>query len=345
MTIREVAKSLGLGKTTVAAALNDSEKVSSATRARVKQRARELGYTTNPVASGFLQQVRSQGAIRYRANLALVMPMRGDYYYLNKLIEGVSARCHELGYGLDVFRVDSYEPAKLTQILVARGILGVMIGPLDDPVGQIALDWSRFATAAYGYTMAQPAIHRAVPHHLHGIRDAFRMCVEKGFKRIGLSIQVENNQRSNRLWSAGYADMQQTIPPAQRLNPLIVTDADYSPKRIRAWLRAEKPDVVILQTSSDLFWRLGMAGSLPCVLLDRLPDDPLPGIDQCFAHCGALLVDLVSSQVLHNQRGLPERATISMIEGAWVDHPNFEGATAPMPTDRMESRRPHRVSS
>lgn len=323
MTIREVAKSLGLGKTTVAAALHDSRRVSLETRERVKQRARELGYTANPVASGFLQQVRSQGATRYRANLALVMPMHADYDYLTKLIEGASERCFELGYGLDVFRADSYDPAKLTQILLARGILGVVIGPLDDPVGQITLDWSRFATAAYGYTMAQPAIHRAVPYHLHGIRDAFRMCVQKGFKRIGLALRTGDDQRSDRLWSSGYIDMQRSLPASRRLRPLLESEADYTKTRIRDWLRKEQPDVVILQTSSDLLRTLDAAKKLPCVVLDRLPDDPLAGINQQFGRCGALLIDLVSAQVLHNQRGIPETPTISLVESVWVDHPNL----------------------
>ncbi|MET0263401.1 MAG: LacI family DNA-binding transcriptional regulator [Rariglobus sp.] len=323
MTIRELAKALGLGKTTVAAALHDSRKVSAATREHVKQRARELGYIANPVASGFLRQVRSQGIRRYRANLALVMPMHADYHYLQELIKGASARCRELGYGLDVFRADSYEPEKLTQILLARGILGVGIGPLDDPVGQITLDWSRFATAAYGYTMAQPAIHRVVPYHLHGIRDAFRACIQKGFKRIGLALKTREDQRSDRLWSAGFIDLQRSLPAARRVRPLLASEGDYTKTRIREWLRQERPDVVILQTSGDLLRSVETAKKLPCVVLDLLPDDQVAGIDQQFSRCGALLIDLVSAQVLHNQRGIPETPTISLVEGFLVEHPSL----------------------
>lgn len=329
MTIREVAKSLGLGKTTVAAALHDSRRVSVETRERVKQRARELGYTANPVASGFLRQVRSQSAKRYRANLGLVMPMHANHDYLNKIIEGASERCFELGYGLDVFRADSYEPEKLTQILVARGILGVGIGPLDNPVGQIALDWSRFATAAYGYTMAQPAIHRVVPYHLHGIRDVFRKCVEKGFKRIGLALRNQEDQRSDRLWSSGYVDMQRSLPAARRLRPLLATEADYTKTLMRDWLRTERPDVVIVQTWSDPLRTLDAAKNVPFAVLDWHPDNPIAGIDQQFSRCGALLVDLLSAQVLHNQRGIPETPTISLVEGIWVDHPSFTAAKKP----------------
>ncbi|MDF3058854.1 MAG: LacI family transcriptional regulator [Rariglobus sp.] len=338
MTIREVAKALGLGKTTVAAALHDSRKVSVATRERVKQRARELGYIANPVASGFLRQVRSQGVRRYRANLALVIPMHADYHYLQELIKGASARCRELGYGLDVFRADSYEPEKLTRILLARGILGVGIGPLDDPVGQITLDWSRFATAAYGYTMARPAIHRVVPYHLHGIRDAFRACIQKGFKRIGLALRTGDDQRSDRLWSAGYIDMQRSLPASRRLRPLLESEADYTKTRIRDWLRKERPDVVILQTSGDLLRTLDAAKKLPCVMLDLLPDDRVAGINQQFSRCGALLIDLVSAQVLHNQRGIPETPTISLVEGVWVDHPSFTVAKKPSRRDAYSNR-------
>lgn len=325
MTIRELAQALGLSKTTVAYALNDMPRVSAATRELVQRRARELGYIANPVASGFLRQVRSQGAKRYRANLAFIDPMKIQYSYVGRIISGAVDRARDLGYGLDVLRAGSYESAKLTQILSARGVLGVIIGPLAKSTGHITLDWSKFASVAYGYTMARPVIPRIGPYHLHGIRTAFRMCRQKGFRRVGLALTTESNQRSDRLWSAGFLDIQQTLPESERVRPLLVPNAVFTTETMRTWMLQEKPDAVILHNTNEIyrFQSNAVNRQVVYVVLDRLAADPYAGIDQQFQLCGGLLVDMVSSQVLHNQRGIPSTPTTSLVDGVWVDHPSF----------------------
>lgn len=327
MTLGQLAEILGLSKATVSYALRNSPMVSAATQKRVQKRARELGYSPNPIASAFLQQVRSQGSNRYQANLAFLVPPNVHYSNLTKIQNGAQERAAELGYGLDIIPCEKeYGSARLTKLLVARGILGIVIGPLAKVLSHLELDWSKFASATYGYSMDRPALHRVVHHHCHGLRTAFRMCRRKGFKRIGFALSTESELRSDRLWSAGYLGLQYALPPAERVNLLLVPLAKWTPDAVEKWILQEKPDMVLFHATGCLPEMERLLKNLPFkvsyAVLGLEPGDECAGIDQQSNLSGRLLVDLLSSQIQHNDRGIPRHPTLSMINGAWIDHPS-----------------------
>lgn len=326
LTVRELANRLSLGKTTVALALRESPLVNAATREWVRQQARELGYLPNTLASAFLQQMRSRSARPHRANLAFLAPARRGSF-MKSLIEGAEERARELGYGLDVVRTTEFKSSNLMRVLLARGISGLIIGPLAHAAGHLTLNWSKFAVVSCGYSMVRPPVHRVVHNHFQGIQTAFRVCRRKGFRRIGLALSADSDLRSNRQWSSGFLGFQQTLPPAERIPPLLASFAEFTPKRIRQWIRRERPDVMIVHSAGcipDLADLLeSLSEPLPCVVLSREADEPYAGIDQQFKLEGKMLVDAVSSQILHNQSGLPKSPVVSSFEGLWVDHPSL----------------------
>ena len=338
MTIRQLAKQLGISKTTVALALRGAPGVSAATGDWVRAQAAALGYVPNPVASAFLKQIRSSGSKRYQANLAFLLFHQQHWAFLDELEAGAVSRSAELGYGLDVVHASQYTPRQLTQQLLAKGILGVIVAPMLDPLGQLALDWSRFACVAYGYSMDSPVIHRVVHHHINGIRMAHEECLRKGFRRIGLALRAEFELRSNRQWSAGFLEIQRSLPARQRTEPLLVSGARHTIDQIRAWMSKERPEVILVQSADSLPQLSALldkySRKIPCVVLDRKSDDPLAGIDHRFRGCGRLLVDVLASQILHNQKGTPEIPITSLIEGVWVDHPSLEISRPPSTSGR-----------
>ncbi|HSI08405.1 MAG TPA: LacI family DNA-binding transcriptional regulator [Rariglobus sp.] len=325
MTVGKLAGILGLSKATVSYALRNSPMVSAKTQAWVQKRAAELGYSPNPVASAFLQQVRARRSTPCRANLAFLIPPKVRYNHLDSLQEGAAERARELGYSLDVIPYEKNCESRLTKVLVARGILGIVIGPMSNTLGHLDLDWSRFACATYGYSMDHPAIHRLVHHHCHGIRTAFRMCRLKGFRRIGFALSNESDLRSNRLWSSGYLGLQHLLPKAERVNLLLTSDEHWGPEKIGQWLLKEKPDVLIIHALGYFPGIQNILKAMPfkvsCAVLDREPDDPCAGIDQQFSLSGKMLVDLLSAQIRHNERGIPQTPILSMVDGVWMDAP------------------------
>lgn len=329
MTLGELAEILELSKATVSYALRNSPMVSVKTQEWVQKRAAELGYSPNPVASAFLQQIRSQSASRYQANLAFLIPPNVQYPLLTGIIKGAQKRAVDLGYGMDVIACEKeYGSARLTKLLLARGILGIVIGPLSKVLSHLDLDWGKFASATYGYSMNRPAIHRVVHHHFHGIRTAFRMCRRKGFRRIGLALSIESDLRSDRLWSAGYLGIQQMLPKSEKVNLLLTTYSGWSPDVVEKWILNEKPDMVLFHALGSLPEMEGVLGRIPFpvayALLGREPGDRCAGIDQQPALSGRLLVDMLSAQIRHNERGIPRTPILSMVDGVWVDHHSLQ---------------------
>lgn len=326
MTLGELAAKLGMSKATVSYALRNSPMVSLKTRQHVQKRAEELGYTPNPIASAFLQQIRAQGVDRYQANLAFLIPPKVKSNFLDSLQDGAQERARELGYGMDIIPYDKdCAGDRLTKMLLARGIVGLAIGPMSSVMGHLDLDWSRFACATYGYSMEHPAIHRVVHHHVQGIRTAFNMCSKKGYSRIGFALSTESDMRSNRLWSSGFLGMQHQMPRRERVNMLLTSHEQWGPAQLEKWLRKEKPDVVIVHALGYFPGIQNLLKSMPfkvdCAVLDREPGDPCGGIDQQFNLSGRMLVDLLSSQIRHNERGIPDIPILSMVDGAWADPP------------------------
>lgn len=338
LTVRELARRLHLGKTTVALALQQSPRVNGRTREWVCQKAREFGYVPNPLASAFLQQMRSRSARPHRANLAFLTPARRGSF-VKSLIEGAEERTRELGYGLDVIRTLEFKSSNLMRVLLARGISGLIIGPLAHAAGHLTLDWTKFSVVGCGYSMVRPPVHRIVHNHFLGIQTALRMCRRKGFRRIGLALSADSDLRSNRQWSAGFLGFQQTLPSAERVPLFLAAFADYTPKKITQWIRRERPDVMMVHSPGCIPDFAGLLESLaeplPCVTLSREADEPHAGIDQQFKFAGKMLVDAVSSQILHNQSGLPESPVVTNLEGIWIDHPSL----VPPSRNREKGRR------
>jgi LacI family transcriptional regulator len=326
MTVRELAAILGIGKSTVANALRGKGDVNPETAKHVLQRARELGYEPNPLTSALLRQVRSGASPRVSANVAFLLdfedPLR--LAYIDRLCRGFESRAGLSGLVADKINTGQYTSAKLTRMLLARGIDGIAIFPLERAIGHRTLDWSKFVAVSFGYSMIRPQLSRVVHNHAQGIRTAFRMCRKKGFRRIGLAMNSSSNARSNGLWAAGYLEIQHFLREEERVRPLILPDAEFTARRISGWMDEVKPDVVILHKRDP-----GLR--IPEVVLEH-PSRATPvfldhvhgfaGIDQEYEGLGATMADLLARQLIQNERGIPKHPSITLLDGSWVDFPN-----------------------
>lgn len=330
MTLRELAAELGLGKSTVADALRGKAGVSPETRERVRRRARELGYEPNPLTSAMLRQIRANASPRVRANVALLLdaPESSRYMSLALIAEGFRARAAESGLVVDVLATRGHKPDDVVRILTTRGIEGLAVLPLRSPMGHRTLDWSRFAAVSYGYSMIRPRLHRVVHNSIQGVRTAFRMCRKKGYRRIGLILEQWSHVRSNGLWLAGFLEIQQNLPEADQVSPLLLPDAKFAAEGVVRWLNHEMPEVVIIhgrgpnKTIPELL--TGHSRPVIPVVLDNWDDGPYAGIQQGYERMGAALADQLMEQLVRNERGIPEHPRLTMVEGTWIDHPSLK---------------------
>lgn len=106
VNIIELAKQLGVSKSTVSKALRDSYEISPATKERIKAAAKEFNYQPNPYASS-LRKHRSK-------TIAVILP-QVDNNFLATAIKGIQSIAHERDYHVLLYLTYD-EPAKEVSI-------------------------------------------------------------------------------------------------------------------------------------------------------------------------------------------------------------------------------------
>ncbi len=101
ITIKEIARQLGISKSTVSRALRDSSEISDATKERVISLARALNYTPNSIALSLLKNQTQ--------TIGIIVPAI-DNAFFSMAIGGVEDVAYQRGYHVMIYQShDSYE--------------------------------------------------------------------------------------------------------------------------------------------------------------------------------------------------------------------------------------------
>jgi DNA-binding LacI/PurR family transcriptional regulator len=327
ITLRQIARAAKVSPMAVSYALRDRPEVSPAERVRIRALAEKIGYRPDPLLTHLMQHLRTHRRIKSSANLAVLTGL--DAPFVRRLIDGANTRAEKLGYHLD--RVDVkphlHNARSLTRTLEARGVAGVLLAPATDPASYSGLlDWSRFAAVAMTYSLVEPHVHRVVTHHFDNAIKALGLLRQQGFRRIGLAMTSDMEFRANHSYSAAYYRMAGMA--GERPLPLLLFDI-HSPREIRQWFAAHKPEAVLAANAHQatrliaphLSARVRARTAFVC--LDHEATHRVSGIDQLFETIGSHALDALVAQLHRNERGLPEKPTVTMVEGQWLDTCGF----------------------
>lgn len=137
VTIRQVADHAGVSVATASYALRNDSRISTATRQRVLASAHTLGYRPNPRVAGLMAHIRGAHPRTRPERIAFVWMQTppefvGHNTFLQRYRDGTRRRAEQLGYALDEFWTDAQgmNQRRLTQVLRARGIVGVVFSPV-----------------------------------------------------------------------------------------------------------------------------------------------------------------------------------------------------------------------
>lgn len=330
-TLRHIARAAGVSHTTVSRALRNDPSIPPETTRRLQQLAQRLGYTPNPLVAALLSQVRTnrpQGEHTVIAYLNTWWPKRAWETCNTKTgqYRGAAQRAAELGFRLENFWL--HEPgmssARLAQIFKARGIRGVLIGPMQNQSEVLDFPWSDFSLANIGYSLHTPAISRACHAHFRGMYRAMDELIPRGYRRIGYVTSKDFEDRVNSLWGAAYRFNQNRLAAKNRIEPLVF-EAEAEIGALRRWLTDTRPDAIV-NALPGVFELLSEAGlhapeDIGFVHLDlptHLKQAKVSGVDQLWEIVGAGALELVASQLYSNSRGLPNHPVTQLVEGAWV---------------------------
>lgn len=335
-TLQDVALRAGVHRTTVSLALRNHPRIPAATREKVKAVARRLGYRINPLVSALMQSRRSGRAVKhvtlaYVTNYPTRFGWRPPHHDRPDFFPGAVDRARDFGYKLEHFWLaePGMTPDRLSGILSARGINGVIIGRL--PPGQHTMDmaWSRFSCVALGLTLRAPMLHHVTENHFDAAWQGMQRCHERGYRRVGFVFSEANDSpRVGDRWLGAFLAQQKLFPAAGRLQPCPAVPADE--KSFCAWFERARPDAVITNHGRPvLAWLARMGRHVPrdVGLIDLAGDHPeseCAGVAHDPAQLGALAVETLVGLMHRNETGVPDAQNEILLTGAWR-----EGRTLP----------------
>ena len=338
-TLATIAAAAGCSVATVSRALHGSPLLPERTIVRIQRLADRLGYRSNPLVTQVMSHLRGAHVAPPRGTLAYLVfgTAAGEWRKHLTFVgffEGARARAEELGFRLDQFWADdpAISPARLAQILRARGITGVIVGPAPGLPTAPRLDWSDFAPVKIGVPLPELPLPCAVSNHYRAMLRVIERVKALGYRRLGLVLQEHQNIKTSGLWLAPLAYHEQHLRPSERVAPLVMPrwrEAEFS-----RWYRLHRPEVVIGLRSELITWLARLGRNVPdhvgFVHLDRCTErGEFAGIDQKPREVGAAAVDMVVSRLLANERNLQVSPRQLLVEGVWVDGPTVRAIRKP----------------
>ncbi|MFH1500208.1 MAG: LacI family DNA-binding transcriptional regulator [Verrucomicrobiota bacterium] len=330
VAITDVAQAAGVSKMTVSRALRGERGISRETRERVQALADQLGYRPDPAVSelmGRLRKSRITGLepLAWLTTYEMVGGWRSNPGTC-EMYRGAAEQARKLGYRLEEFSLNTpgMTPKRLSNILYSQAIRGIVMAPLLEHGSIEGISWEHFATACCGHSLLSPSLHRVSVDQFEVIRLAWRRLRERGYKRIGLCVSANDNERIGNRWHAAQLVEQESTPEMERVAPML-TD-DWNAPSFLDWYRRERPDVVLsLIVVYDWMRAAGIAVPRDCgfALLRMDQAKAIAGIDHRFSDIGASAVSLVASELSTNQYGVPRIRQSVSVECMWRDGPTL----------------------
>lgn len=217
----------------------------------------------------------------------------------------------------------------MRNILRARGIHGVIVGPLPGAAVTLDFDFSDFAAVGLGMSLVRPLIERVANDHFQSAALAVRQCLALGYRRIGFAIGRDTSSRLEHRWLGGFRSEMDQHPELPVLPPLLPELASDVPAELPAWVKKHRPDVMIL-------------GNVEAAVLEAVPQNVglvLVGVDseqsvqtgifQNFPLLGRSLAERVFTLLHNNSFGALQQPVVHVVGGVWVP-----GKTAPGPGEK-----------
>tara|TARA_R100000027_G_scaffold53229_1_gene42063 strand:- start:58570 stop:59679 length:1110 start_codon:yes stop_codon:yes gene_type:complete len=330
-TQKDVAIQAGVTQATVSMALSRHPSISDETCDRIRTIADSVGYRPDPYLTGLSAYRKQMKAPVFQATIAWLSNwheptshnwsgVAGLYY------EGALKRAHELGYEIEEHALLSPDmtPKRMEQIMLNRNIKGILLPPQSKPgstMDQFCFD--KFSTVTFGYTLASPQFHIVSLHHHRSVKLLFHELVEKrGYRRPGLCVSMQEDIRTDRIWSAAFWSEQRYLPSSHHV-PIHMDDT-WDKDRFMDWFSTHRPDVIISSNKKIHQW-LNEAGiAVPeavgiAMLTKRADDTFYSGIWQNLRKTGTKALDLLVDMIHRGERGLPDVRMNVLIDASWVD--------------------------
>lgn len=351
VTLRDVAAKAGVHHTTASRALKNDVRVNPETLARIKAIAEQLGYMPDPMLASLNAYRHASRASQYHGTVGWITNFStragwrdSDCYQL--YFKGASEQLMRQGYRLDEFwlREPSMTAGRSSQVLLHRGIRGLLICPLGISRGHLSLQWGRFSSVTFGYSLVRPQHHLFTAAHYRAMIIGMRKLRALGYRRIGMVTDHEFDERMDRMWTAAYRAELPALPGSQSvpicLLPTIPRSASgVYDRMVVDWYRKHRPEAIISPSTPVYEWLTEAGCRVPdevaVVSLSLHKEGAVAGIIESSEEIGRAAADFLVGMLQRGEYGIPAIARRVLLEGHW-----FEGKTV-CPGGPAAHRPPH----
>lgn len=326
VTLRELAESLGIGKSTVQRALAGEGLVKSSTRERVLSKAKACGYRHDAYFAA-LSAKRRRGKRGAESGLLLHYLQEGkqaDRWMIGVDLEK-QLRDAGVGMGFEVERVElpgRGRAARWPEILWQRGSAGLLLGHVSAEMRQALVGFGKLPVLCCQRQDGVP-FHTVRFAVNESMRLAWRRLRAIGAKRIGCAVMCHEPELDDDRdrWGAAMALTREAGNKGRPVEPLrahISDDAAYV-----AWLKREQPDGVIGFRPGQWFVHQEAGfGAVPFVTL-HASDSPelrhIPGVRERRDVLAREILVRMDSMIRHREIGVSAAAVHVVITPEWWD--------------------------
>jgi DNA-binding LacI/PurR family transcriptional regulator len=334
VTLRDLAKKLRVSHTTVSLALRDHPSINPTRRQEIKRLAEKEGYRPDPFLSALSVYRLQKRPASFHSTLGWINRWAKPEQ-LRRLKEfdaywrGASAAAERLGYWLeDIHWPANISAGRFQQILLARGIHGLLIPPHPLPPDWGDFDWSRFSIVRLGLSVPRPDSHVITSDHQRAVLMAFEKMRLYGYERIGLVVCADFDRHLGGNYIGGFAaaqklfKFQHILPPLLTNEPVYQTQRDKAKQLLKKWLEQHRPDAILsaVITVPAMIRELGYRIPQDIAVAGSSRDVPVEAvINQNPEDIGRIAVQMLASQINLSERGVPAVPCRTLVESSWQD--------------------------
>lgn len=333
MSLRAIARELGVSSTAVSLALKGSSRVSIELQEKVASVARKHGYIPNAQLSELMSEVRRSTPLTYRATLGLISLFSAEdpgltAPHLRQFALGATELAAKHGYHLEPFWVKQpgMTPARLAKIIETRGIRGLLCLGGQNPEETFPPDFYQFSVVAFA-TSLRGNLNRVMSHFTADCETLMQHLNHRGYKRPGLITLRTGDRRCGYMYSSTFLGVQERTLPKPHV-PILRLES-WDKQAFGQWFDQFRPDVLVMHQYHPFILaveqflsarRIRIPRDIGIALLDLNPAPArYSGVRQNPHLMGRTAMDLLIARVVLNDFGEPTRPKVELVIGDWND--------------------------
>lgn len=249
VTIKDIAKALGLSTSTVSRALRDSYEISSDTKKLVLEYAEKINYRPNPIALSLKE--------RKSKSIGVIVGEIANSFF-SQIINGIESIANEKGYNIIISQSHdrfSIEESSL-QYLTSRSIDGLLVSVSSETIISETLKSVHakgMPVVFFDRILDDIHTHKVIVNNFDGAYQATKHLIDRSFKKIAIlcnTLQLSIARERLAGYEAALRDHGREVLPKWirycEHGGMIPEEIEVS---MGDWLKKDRPDAIF--ASSD----------------------------------------------------------------------------------------------